>query len=195
MTISAARIYERPGRSSGFTLIEIILVLVIAAVLVGGGVGYMVYSSDERVLRDVSGEVELLAKRARTTSMLQQTPYALEFREGVVRLMPLAQAGSDEKLTALGATIGGDRVDEETPGSRSPVHAEYRFPGDMNVVIRRWNSDAWLTTRRNSLHIWRFDPDGLSEPISLRYEINESRLQDTFHPLTASIRETEFEIR
>lgn len=195
MTISAARIYKRPGRSNGFTLIEIVLVLVIAAVLVGGAVGYMVYSSDERVLRDVSGEVELLAKRARTTSMLQQTPYALEFREGVVRLLPLAQAGADEKLTALGATIGGDRVDEETPGRRSPVHAEYRFPGDMNVVIRRWNSDAWLTTQRNSLHIWRFDPDGLSEPISLRYEINESRLQDTFHPLTASIRETEFEIR
>ena len=182
-------------RSGGFSLIEIVLVLVIAAVLVGGAVGYMVYSSDERVLRDVSGEVELLAKRARTTSMLQQTPYALEFRDGVVRLMPLAEAGSDEQLTALGRTIGGDRVDEPTPGRRSPVRAEYRFPSDMNVVIRRWNSDAWLTTQRNSLHIWRFDPDGLSEPITLRYEIGESRLQDTFHPLTASIRETESEIR
>ena len=191
MTISAARTSKHPG----FTLIEIVLVLVIAAVVVGGAVGYMVYSTDERTLRDVSGEVELLAKRARTTSMLQQTPYALEFRDGVVRLMPLAEAGQDEALTALGRTIGGDRVEPESLSGRPPVRAEYRFPDDMNIVIRRWNSDAWLTTRRDSIHIWRFDPNGLSEPVSLRYEINESRLEDTFHPLTASIRESEFEIR
>jgi len=180
---------------SGFTLIEIVMVLLIAAVLVGGAVGLMVYSSDERLLRDVSGEVELLAKRARTTSMLQQTPYALEFRDGVVRLMPLAEAGADEKLTVLGRTIGGDRVEAEGTSSRSPVRDEYRFPENLNVVIRRWNSETWLTTEKNSLHIWRFDPDGLSEPISLRYELAESWAQDTFHPLTASIRESLLEAR
>lgn len=170
------------------------MVLLIAAVLVGGAVGLMVYSSDERVLRDVSGEVELMAKRARTTSMLQQTPYALEFRDGVVRMMPLAEAGADEKLTVLGRAIGGDQV-EETSSRRSPVRDEYRFPENLNVVIRRWNSNTWLTTEKNSLHIWRFDPDGLSEPISLRYELAESWAQDTFHPLTASIRESLLEAR
>ena len=46
----------------------------------GGAIGMMVYSSDERVLRDASGEIEMLAKRARTTAILNQTPYALEFR-------------------------------------------------------------------------------------------------------------------
>ncbi len=188
MMTSAVRTNNRHG---GFTLIEIVLVMLIAGVLVGGAIGFMVYSSDERVLRDVSGEVELLAKRARTTSMLQQTPYALEFRAGVVRLMPLAEAGADEKLTVLGRTIGGARVDDAgDTGQRTPARAEYHFPDGMNVVIRRWNSETWLTTEKNSLHIWRFDPDGLSEPITLRYEINESRAQDTFHPLTATIRES-----
>ena len=66
----------------GFTLLEIVIVLAIAAVIMGGAVGMMVYSSDERVLRDASGEIEMLAKRARTTAILQQTPYALEFRQG-----------------------------------------------------------------------------------------------------------------
>ncbi len=167
--------------------------MLIAGILIGGAIGYMVYSSDERVLRDVSGEVELLAKRARTTSVLQQTPYALEFRDGIVRLMPLAEAGADEELTVLGRSIGGEDV--EATGTRSPARAEYSFPAGMNVVIRRWNSETWLTTEKNSLHIWRFDPDGLCEPITLRYEIKESRAQDTFHPLTATIRESLLEAR
>jgi prepilin-type N-terminal cleavage/methylation domain-containing protein len=186
---SAARTNE-PGRG-GFTLIEIVMVLVITAIIVGGAIAIIAASSDERKLTDISGEVELLAKRARTTSMLQQTPYALEFREGVVRLMPLAEAGADEKTTALGRTIGGDRVAAEPPaGRRPPARAEYRFPPGLNVVIRRWNSNVWLTTEKNSLHIWRFDPNGLCEPITLRYELEKSWAQDTFHPLTATIRES-----
>lgn len=188
--ISAARTSDRHG---GFTLIEIVLAMLISGILIGGAIGFMVYSSDERVLRDVSGEVEVLAKRARTTSILQQTPYALEFRAGVVRLLPLAEAGADERLTALGNSIGGEAAQSEN--SKAPVRAEYAFPAGMNVVIRRWNSEAWLTTEKNSLHIWRFDPDGLCEPITLRYEINESRAQDTFHPLTATLAESLLEAR
>ena len=51
----------RTKQSGGFTLIEIVMVLAIAAVIMGGAVGLMVLSSDERVLRNVSGEVEALA--------------------------------------------------------------------------------------------------------------------------------------
>nr|MCU0749294.1 prepilin-type N-terminal cleavage/methylation domain-containing protein [Akkermansiaceae bacterium] len=111
--ISAAKTSNPRHRRAGFTLIEIVMVLGIAAIVMGGAVGMMIYSSDERVLRDASGEIEMLAKRARTTSILQQTPYALEFREGIVRLMPLAQAGRDEKKTALGNNVGGTEVDSE----------------------------------------------------------------------------------
>ena len=89
--ISAVRTLN--NRSPGFTLLEIVIVLAIAALMMGGAVGLMVYSSDERVLRNSSGEIEVLAKRARTTAILLQTPYALEFRERVVRLLPLAEAG------------------------------------------------------------------------------------------------------
>lgn len=167
--------------------------MLVAGILIGGAIGFMVHSSDERVLRDVSGEVEVLAKRARTTSVLQQTPYALEFRDGIVRMLPLAEAGADERLTAFGNPVGGGSV--EPASGKESVRAQYAFPSEMNVVIRRWNSDTWLTTGKNSLHIWRFDPDGLCEPITLRYEINDSRAQDTFHPLTATLAESLLEAR
>lgn len=171
-------------RSRGFTLIEIVMVLGIAAIIMGGAVGFMIYSSDERTLRDASGEIELLAKRARTTAILQQTPYALEFRQGVVRMMPLAQAGRDEKEIAQSneSDEGGERW-------------EFLPEQGMEVFVRRWNSSEWLPTGKNSIHVWRFDPNGLSEPISLRLEIGDSWAEDTYHPLTATIRESLLEAR
>ena len=184
---SAAKTNRRP---QGFTLIEIVLVLAIAAVIMGGAVGMMIYSSDERLLRDASGEIEMLAKRARTTAILQQTPYALEFRQGIVRMMPLAQAGRDEKRTAGGSRIGGEPVEEDT-GDRW----ELTLDNGMQVLVRRWNSVEWLQTVENDVHVWRFDPNGLCEPISVRLEIDKSWSVDTFHPLTATIRESELEAR
>ena len=58
-------------RRRGFTLIELVVVLAIAAAVMGGVAGLMVYASDEHSLRRASGEIELLAKRARVTSMMR----------------------------------------------------------------------------------------------------------------------------
>jgi prepilin-type N-terminal cleavage/methylation domain-containing protein len=178
-------------RSRGFTLLEIVMVLVIASLVMGGAVGYLLFSTDERALRNASGEIELLAKRARTTAILLQTPYALEFREGIVKLMPLAQAGRDEKRTVGGRRIGGEPVEEEESGERW----EYQLEGGMEVSVRRWNSSEWLATRKDAVHVWRFDPSGLCEPVSVRLTLEDSWAEDTYHPLTATVRENILEIR
>ncbi len=191
--ISAAKI--RNNRSGGFTLLEIVLVLVLMGVIMGSAVGLMVYSSDERALREASGEIELLAKRARIISIRQQTPYALEFRPGTVRLMPLAEAGSLEKTTALGRSIGGEAVGSNAPAGLGPVRDEITFAPDTKLFIRRWNSEAWLPMGENVVHVWRFDPDGICEPVSVRVTINESWAEDTYHPLTATARYSEMEAR
>lgn len=174
----------------GFTLIEIVMVLAIAAVIMGGAVGMMIYSSDEHALRNASGEIELLAKRARVTAILQQTPYALEFRQGIVRLLPLAQAGRDEKRTMGGRRIGGEPVIQDSGEGR-----QYVLESGMDVFIRRWNTDAWLPTGKDSIHVWRFDPDGLCEPISVRLTLDKSWAEDIYHPLTAAIRDSQLEAR
>jgi type II secretion system protein H len=185
--ISAAKTNKRPH---GFTLIEIVVVLAIAAVIMGGAVGMLVYSSDERALRNASGEIELLAKRARTTAILQQTPYAIEFRQNVVRMLPLARAGRDEKRTVGGHRIGGEPSEESSGEDR-----EYVLDAEMGVSVRRWNSDKWLETGKNTVHIWRFDPNGLSEPISVRLTLDKSWAEDTYHPLTATISDSQLEAR
>lgn len=186
--ISAVRTSKRP---QGFTLIEIVMVLAIAGVVMGGAVGLMLFSSDERALRNASGEIELMAKRARTIAILNQTPYALEFREGVVRLLPFAQAGREErKLSRRNRDI-----EEAEPDSASRENRQFKIQDGMSLSIRHWNSDKWLTTAKDNVQIWRFDPDGLCEPISVRLDLNKSWSLDTFHPLTASISDSELEAK
>lgn len=190
MTLAAR---TRNRNQPGFTLIEIVMVLAIAAMLLGGAVGFMVFASDERALRDASGQVELLAKRARTIAILQQTPYAIEFRPGIVRLLPLAEAGRDETKTALGQTVGGEKV--ETPGTSSSVHDEITLDSSLNSFVRRWNTEEWLPMSDRFVHIWRFDPDGLCEPLGVRLTIGTNYIEDTYHPLTASVYDTAMEVK
>ncbi len=184
---SAARTNKR---RQGFSLLEIVMVLALAAIIMGGALGMMTYASDEHALRNTSGAIELLAKRARTTAILKQTPYALEFRQGSVRMLPLAEAGRDEQTTAGGHHIGGERV--KRAGEQN---AQVGLAAGMEVLIRRWNSSEWLATERRTIHIWRFDPTGLSEPITVRLVLKTSWQEDTYHPLTATISESQAESR
>ena len=189
---SAARV---ASLRRGFTLIEIVMVLAIAAILMGGAVTIMVFSTDERDLRNNSGEIELLAKKARTVAMLQQIPYALEFRPGVVRLMPFAEAGRDERKKIGGHTIGGERVEMPNSGASSPVHAEFNINPKMESFVRRWNTSAWLPMSDRFAQVWRFDPDGLCEPIGVRLTMGRNYIEDTYHPLTATICDTALEAK
>jgi prepilin-type N-terminal cleavage/methylation domain-containing protein len=176
--ISAVRTTKSP---KGFTLLEIVIVLAISAIVIGGAIGLVIFSGDERTLRSATGEIELMAKRARTIAILKQTPYALEFREGVVRMMPLAQAGQSEKPES--------RLAESEAGSETNFadkKREYVLDPSLSVFFRHWNTEKWLTTVKNDVHVWRFDPDGLCEPISLRLVLDNSSAENTYHPLTAT---------
>lgn len=197
--MTAAARKTRP-RASGFTLIEIVMVLAIAAVVLGGAMGLMVYSSDERALRSASGEIELLAKRARVSAMLQQTPYALVFSEGHVALMPLAETGyvgAPGPTAARAGDPSGEGVEggERAASGGEVQRREFVLDPDMSLFVRRWNSDAWLSAAKKSVHLWRFDPDGLCEPLSVRLQTGPSWSEDIYHPLTATIRDSQLEAR
>lgn len=190
---SAARRIDRHG---GFTLIELVMVLAIAAMVTAGAVGMMVYSSDSRQLRRAAADVEVLAKRARSISQLQQKPYALQFLPGKVRLLPLAEAVADERRMPSGRRVGGQRV-EETPAGAAvePMRDELDLEAELGLFVRRWGSDAWVPMNERNPQIWRFDPDGLCEPLGVRLTLGGSWIEQGYHPLNASVRELSTEFR
>ena len=152
--------------------------------------GLMVFSSSKRQLERKSGEIEVFAKRARTIAQLQQKPYALQFLPGKVRLLPFAEASGSESLMPSGRPVGGKRVTEqesEPSAVVAPVYDEISLDSDFGVFIRHWASDAWLPMNERQPQVWRFDPDGLCEPLGVRLTLGDSWVEQIYHPLTASV--------
>lgn len=186
--------WTRPSQSApfGFTLLEIVIVLLVAGVVFGAAVGVMLGSSSERALTSTSSEIELLAKKARTAAILHQKPYAIEFDEKKLRLLPFAEASESERTTALGNQIGGTAVDEDDGPT---LREEITIDPDITLGVRHWNTENFITPSKNFSPVWRFDPNGLSEPITIRMTVGESYAQDTYHPLTATISDSEMEAK
>ncbi|BCU79033.1 hypothetical protein [Luteolibacter sp. LG18] len=183
---------------------EIVMVLAIAALVIGGAVGLMVYHTSERELRRVSGEVEIMAKRARMIALLQQKPYAIVFVPGKVLLMPLAEMSGTEQNVSR--SLGSQRsshsaespTDEEVSPSaaaQAPVHDEIALDGEFSMMVRHWGADKWVPMDERRPEVWRFDPEGLCEPISVRLTYKDGWIEDEYHPLTASIRDSATEFK
>jgi type II secretory pathway pseudopilin PulG len=185
----------RARLAAGFSLLEIVIVLGLAAVLVGGAITVMVVSSSERILRNTAGDIEVLAKRARAVALLQQTPYALEFTEGRVRMLPLAEVGLEgEDLIAAQAESAAAEEQAGIPPEmrrRTPVRAELQVEGGMLLEIRRWGTADFLPLEgERAIQVWRFDPNGLCEPVTVRLVVGSDWIEEEYHPLTASVRDT-----
>lgn len=204
--ISAVRKTSKTG-SAGFTLLEIVVVLSIAVMIVGGGLSAMYFNRDEARLTEAYQNVEVMAKRARTISTLQQRPYALEFRDKTVNLMPYAEAAMEpgdreEVLDSLeenqvyqeqAGFWDEDVVDQSS--NQPPVRDAWSVEPEMMLSIRRWANADWEPLTPRDRHVWRFDPNGICEPIGLRFEVDGSWVEVSFHPLTAAINGIESEMR
>lgn len=193
--ISAARTTDRTR--GGFSLMEIVMVLAIAAMVMGGAVGLMIYHSSESELRRVSSDIEVFAKQARTISMLQQKPYAVQFVTGKVLLLPLAEITGIPETTAPSRSpddsAGSD--DESASRTNAPIHKEITLKEGMVLSVRRWASEEFVEPEEKHSQVWRFDPNGLCEPLTLRLAYDGSTMENDFHPLTASIRESSMDIK
>ena len=74
--------FPRSSRSQrGFSLLEMVIVLALIGLAIGGAITMFIVTSSERELKSAAGDMEMLAKRARMVAMVQQTPYAITFTE------------------------------------------------------------------------------------------------------------------
>jgi hypothetical protein len=180
-----------------------VVVLSIFMLLIGGAVAALYFNRNEPRLNDAVREIEMLAKRARATATLQQRPYALEFTEQGVAMMPYAEALLDpedreeliaeQQWLAEQAAMSGEVATSAV--TATPRREHWMVEGDMQLLIRRWATGRWEGFQRGDRQVWRFDPEGICEPCGVRIELEDgSWIAVLFHPLTAGITETESEI-
>jgi hypothetical protein len=146
--------------------------------------------SGERRLVEMSGKLEDLARRARTIAVVQQTSYVVELTEEGFFLHPWVEDGLDEAQVAE-----LDLQAVETGVKRRPVRAAVLLDEDFTVEVMRWGTNRWSPLSRGARQVWRFDPNGLCEPITVKFEFPDGWIQQEYHPLTASVREEEMEAR
>lgn len=179
------------------------MVLSLMMLVIGGAIGSMYMNRDEARLNDSIQEIEVLAKRARTIATLQQRPYALEFTVRGVQMMPFAESTMDEQdreymidaqERAREAFVAEDGATRPQAGVRDGWLQDETDP--VIMLIRRWGSSDWIELKQRDREVWRFDPNGICEPVGVRLEMdNGNWISSFFHPLTAAATEIESEIR
>lgn len=181
---------QSPRRRGGFTLLEIVIVLSLSGLIVGGSLAIMNGRSSEQRLVEVSGKLEDLARRARTIAVVQQTPYVVALTEEGFFLHPWVEDGLDEaEVAQLDLQLA------ETGVRRKPMRDKVLLDEDFTFEVMRWGTTRWSPLSRGARQVWRFDPNGLCEPITVKFEFPDGWIQQEYHPLTASVREEEMEAR
>jgi prepilin-type N-terminal cleavage/methylation domain-containing protein len=181
--------------SRGFTLLEMVIVLALIGLAMGGAVTLFITTASERKLKAASGELEVLAKKARMLAIIQQIPYSITFSEHEARLGPFVESLYNENDMNARLDLEERAQFEGTSHSKfSPVRESLSL-GDFAVSVRRWGAVNWGVLESSDTQVWRFDPNGICEPVGVRYEYNSGWVEMEFHPLSAGIRDFSMEAR
>lgn len=182
-----------PSRTrSGFSLLEIVVVLGLIGVISGIGVFYLSSPRIEEGLRSEQGKVEDFVMQARSLAVGYQQPFVINFKPGSIELEPLAKPEVATSETWEESTEkGGLRpLGAEGWPRREVIEPEYA------IEVRRWGKEDYQAITGKVVERWVFDPYGLCEPIAVRLSRDQGQnlLSRVFHPLTGLASDEELSI-
>ena len=151
-----------------FTLLEVCLALAVVAALVGLCAPAITGWLSEQRLRDPARDIELLARTARTRAIDTQRSWAVLIRP------------TEMALTLQDGESLADDLRDANPDLTRPL-AE-----GIAVATKAWGEDDFSTPAEVR---WIFRPNGLCEPLSIRFTRGASHIALRFDPLTADIAE------
>lgn len=166
----------RPGvalisRAGGFTLLELMIVLVIIMLVVGLGTMSFDGVMQEQELRKPVLEFKDLAAEAVRRATLYERPQVLIFdKAGVVMPLRMPRAGDDTPVPVKRCVL----------------------PPDMSLSLRRFGAERFAPAEGQRLII---SPSGLCEPLTARFDRGQSWFEVTLDPLTGAAKEERMVVR
>ena len=169
------------SNSSGFTLIELMVVMGIIVLIIGMGVASMGSVGEERKLAEPMAKVREFAKRARNQAILEQRPYQIVISPQAITIQSAVSASPN----------GGSPVGDGNARPRGQID-KFSWDDDVVMTVRRWNQKEFAEPGQ---HLWVFERSGLCEPLQIRASTNRGYIQMTFNPLDAHVEEKASEIK
>lgn len=153
------------SRAGGFTLLEMMIVLVIIMLIVGLGAMSFDGVMQEQELRKPVLEFKSLAAEAVRRATLYERPQVLIFdKAGAVMPLRIARAADD-----------------------TPIQVKrFTLPPGMSLSLRRFGAEKFAPAEGQRLII---SPSGLCEPLTARFERGQSWFEVTLDPLTGAAKE------
>jgi type II secretion system protein H len=172
--------FQPRQRASGFTLLELCIVLFIMALLAGAATPTLRSAFVEQALRNDGSEVARLVKTGMLTSTEQQRPCVLMLDKRALSLEPTPSA--DTAASAAPKADLGDDAEEAAPMTAKLEH-DLQF---LDEQTGRWASPATLN--------WQFVPNGLCPVPRLRVAVGDAYLEMNFNALTGDVEDESISI-
>jgi type II secretion system protein H len=154
--------YIQPAyRSRGFTLLEMGLVLFILLIIAGVAVPATSGIVAQERLKSAARVLQDYAASARRLAVTEGRPYEIFLKPGGFSLQPVPK---DEAAK-----------EEATDSEKLASHVVY--------AVRHWTKNEF---GKPAGEAWVFSPDGICEPIRVRFENADGWLEYSFNPLTAA---------
>ncbi|WP_168433087.1 pilus assembly FimT family protein [Pontiella sulfatireligans] len=173
-----ARCSEFGGRKHGFTLMEVILVLVLTLVISGIALPYFAGAYKGTKLRAASRTITRMARYARSMAILREETLTVVLNHETMEIYLGAKAETaateadgelDQSVLKRLGYVDGDESSSETGGIEKEVH---RFLPDT-LSVREFEKDFREEDEEyDDLYLVRYFPNGQSEWFILELEDN-----------------------
>lgn len=188
---------EERGRLSshrfqrGFTLLEMVMVLVIIAIMAGLSMPAMQSAFTEQAVRKDTHQLALMVKTAMIQSAEQHRPYVIDLTATTMALHPEGEAPADPDVSAGtndDMSPATDDNDAAANNDSAPIDVELTTnldPPNQLLIPDPQKADAWVAMPDGTE--WVFQPGELCPATRVRLKRGEAWLEMSFSALTGNV--------
>lgn len=203
----------RPALSrQGFTLVEIVVSMTVAAVLVGISVPTIRGLQRQHEARQPVAQLVRMARTVRARAMAEQHPYQIAFdREGFHAAEYFSPYGGKELFDELVIELeltektrqmaeasekrlgkSGEQAEQEAVAAETRAgvfYQHYELPAGVRYEIMMRGDHQWVAMNGGEFKRWVFQSSGMCDPFKIRIQSDKAFFEVSFHPLTGDIKE------